>query len=83
MPSAPVRTITWKPGKVEVATETDRVFEAAAAVITVPLGVLQARRVAFVPQPVEILDAADRLAMGTAARVVYEFDHASGHISAS
>jgi monoamine oxidase len=75
--SAPVRTITWKPGGVEVATGTDQVFEAAAAaVITLPLGVLQARRVAFVPQPVDILDAADRLAMGTAARVVYEFDHA-------
>jgi monoamine oxidase len=74
--SAPVRTITWKPGKVVVATETGQVFEAAAAVITLPLGVLQARRVAFVPQPVEILAAADRLAMGTAARVVYEFDHA-------
>ncbi len=74
--AAPVRTITWKPGKVEVASETDQVFEAAAAVITLPLGVLQARRVAFVPQPVKILDAADRLAMGTAARVVYEFDHA-------
>jgi monoamine oxidase len=72
--SAPVRAITWKPGKVEVATETDQIFEAAAAVITLPLGVLQSRRVAFVPQPVEILDAADRLAMGTAARVVYEFD---------
>jgi monoamine oxidase len=76
VPSAPVRTITWKPGKVEVATETDQVFEAAAAVITLPLGVLQARRVAFVPEPVEILDAADRLVMGTAARVVYEFDRA-------
>jgi len=76
VPSAPVRTITWKPGKVEVATATDQVFEAAAAVITLPLGVLQARRVAFVPQPVDILAAADRLVMGTAARVVYEFDHA-------
>ncbi|MEA2540116.1 MAG: hypothetical protein QOH35_1482 [Acidobacteriaceae bacterium] len=72
--SAPVRTITWKPGKVEVATGTDQVFEAAAAVITVSLGVLQARRIAFVPQPVEILAAADRLVMGTAARVAYEFD---------
>jgi monoamine oxidase len=76
VPSAPVRTITWKPGKVEVATETDQVFEGTAAVITLPLGVLQARRVTFVPQPVETLDAADRLAMGTAARVVYEFDPA-------
>ena len=74
VPLAPVRTITWKPGKVEVATGTDQVFEAAAAVITLPLGVLQLGRVAFVPQPVAILDAADRLAMGTAARVVYEFD---------
>jgi monoamine oxidase len=74
VPAAPVRTITWKPGKVEVATGTDQFFEAAAAVITLPLGVLQARRVAFAPEPVEILDAADRLAMGTAARVVYEFD---------
>ena len=72
--SSPVRTITWKPGKVEVATGTDQLFEAAAAVITVPLGVLQARRIAFVPQPVGILTAADRLAMGTAARVGYEFD---------
>jgi monoamine oxidase len=72
--SSPVQTITWEPGKVEVATATDQVFETAAAVITLPLGVLQARRVAFVPQPVVILDAADRLAMGTAARVVYEFD---------
>jgi monoamine oxidase len=76
VPSAPVRTITWKPGKVEVATGTDQVFEAAAAVITLPLGVLQARRVGFVPQPADILAAADRLVMGTAARVVYEFDHA-------
>jgi monoamine oxidase len=76
VPSAPVRTIAWKPGKVEVATAIDQVFEAAVAVITLPLGVLQARRVTFVPQPVEILGAADRLAMGTAARVVYEFDHA-------
>jgi monoamine oxidase len=72
--STPVRTINWSPGKVEVISETDQVFEAAAAVITVPLGVLQAGRVAFVPQPVQILNAADRLAMGTAARVVYEFD---------
>jgi monoamine oxidase len=76
VPSSPVRTIHWKPGKVEVATETDQVFEAGAAVITLPLGVLQARRVAFVPEPEQILDAADRLVMGTAARVVYEFDRA-------
>jgi monoamine oxidase len=72
--SAPVRTIAWKPGWVEVTTVDDRVFQAAAAIVTLPLGVLQARSVRFTPQPVEIFDAVDRLAMGLAARVVYEFD---------
>jgi monoamine oxidase len=74
LPSTPVRAITWKPGRVEVATATNGVFQAAAAIITLPLGVLQARSVMFAPEPIEILAAADRLAMGTAARVVYEFD---------
>ncbi len=74
--STAVRTIAWKPGRVEVKTLAGRNFRASAAIITLPLGVLQARSVAFVPQPIEILDAADRLAMGTAARVVYEFDRA-------
>ena len=72
--SCPVRSIGWKPGRVEVATANGRAFHAAAAIITLPLGVLQARRVAFAPQPREILDAADRLAMGPVARVVYELD---------
>jgi monoamine oxidase len=72
--SAPVRSIAWKPGRVEVTTVANRVFHAAAAIVTLPLGVLQARSVEFTPQPAEILDAADRLAMGTAVRVAYEFD---------
>jgi monoamine oxidase len=72
--SAPVRSVAWKPGSVDVATGDDRVFHAAAAIITLPLGVLQARSVLFAPQPAAIFAAVDRLAMGTAARVVYEFD---------
>jgi monoamine oxidase len=73
--STPTRTISWKRGSVEVATTLGSVFHADAAVITIPLGVLQARSVEFVPQPREVLDAADRLVMGSAARVSYEFDH--------
>jgi monoamine oxidase len=69
-------SITWRPGRVDV-TAGARVFEAAAAVITLPLGVLQARSVRFSPEPAEALQAADRLAMGVAARVVYEF---GGHL---
>jgi monoamine oxidase len=73
--STAVRSVSWEPGLVEVATETGRVMLAKSAVLTLPLGVLQARRVVFSPQPVEILKAADSLVMGPAARVVYEFDH--------
>jgi monoamine oxidase len=72
--STVVRSIDWEPGQVEVATDTGRLLLAKAAILTLPLGVLQARRVAFSPQPVEILKAADSLVMGLAARVVYEFD---------
>jgi monoamine oxidase len=72
--STVVRSIDWEPGQVEVATDTGRVLLAKAAILTLPLGVLQARKVAFSPQPVEILKAADSLVMGLAARVVYEFD---------
>ncbi len=74
--SMAVRSISWEPGQVEVATETGRVLAAKSAVVTLPLGVLQARRVAFSPQPMEIFKAADSLVMGPAARVVYEFDSA-------
>jgi monoamine oxidase len=72
--STVVRSVAWEPGQVEVATETGRVLQAKSAILTLPLGILQARRVAFLPQPVEILKAADSLVMGQAARVVYEFD---------
>ena len=73
-PSMPVRSIDWQPGKVDVVTEFGRVFSARAAVLTLPLGVLQARQVRFRPEPAEMLQLADSLAMGPAARVVYEFD---------
>ena len=72
--STMVRSIDWEPGQVEVGTDTGRVLLAKAAILTLPLGVLQARRVTFSPQPVEILKAADSLVMGLAVRVVYEFD---------
>jgi monoamine oxidase len=74
--STEVQSVAWEPGQVEVATETGRVLAAKSAILTLPLGILQARRVAFLPQPVEILKAADSLVMGPAARVVYEFDSA-------
>jgi monoamine oxidase len=73
VPSSPVRSISWQPGSARVETETGPTFQGSAVIITLPLGVLQARTVSFVPQP-KILTVADQLAMGSAARVVYEFD---------
>jgi monoamine oxidase len=73
VPSSPVRSISWQPGSVQVETETGCTLQGTAVVITLPLGVLQARTVSFLPQP-EILAVADQLVMGPAARVVYEFD---------
>jgi monoamine oxidase len=73
VPAAAVRSISWQPGSVKVDTETGRAFQGAAVIITLPLGVLQAGTVSFVPQP-KILDVADQLVMGAAARVVYKFD---------
>jgi monoamine oxidase len=72
--STAVRSLDWEPGQVQVVTDTGRVLLANAAILTLPLGVLQARRVTFSPPPGEILKAADSLVMGLAARVVYEFD---------
>jgi monoamine oxidase len=73
IPSAPVRSISWQPGSVQIETETGRTFQGGAVVITLPLGVLQAKTVSFAPQPT-ILTVADQLVMGSAARVVYEFE---------
>lgn len=71
--SAPVSTISWQPGAVKVETETGA-LQASAVIVTLPLGVLQAGIVSFVPRP-EILALAELLVMGPAARVVYRFDN--------
>jgi monoamine oxidase len=78
---APVRRIEWQPGSVRIeaagpgaagpgATGADgKELRARQALITVPLGVLQADTVAFAPQPAQILAHARRLAMGEVVRV--------------
>jgi monoamine oxidase len=71
--SAPVRSVDWQPGRVEVAILDGRIFQASAAILTLPLGVLQSKSVSFTPEP-RILETAARLTMGPVARIVYEFD---------
>jgi monoamine oxidase len=61
---APVRSIEWRRGGVRIEE-----LRARRALITVPLGVLQADSIAFTPAPAEILAHARRLAMGEVVRV--------------
>ena len=78
-PSTQARRVEWRPGTVEIeassgdSPSSQQSFRAKAAILTLPLGVLQARELTFAPVPVRIFQAADRLTMGPAARVVYEF----------
>lgn len=67
--SAVVRRIVWRRGHVRVFTETD-VFEATAAIVTVPASVLPA--IGFDP-PVGNISAARRIASGPVIRVTFVF----------
>jgi Flavin containing amine oxidoreductase len=75
---APVRTIEWSRGAVRVETAAAaspaRTLRAKRALITVPLGVLQAGSIEFLPSPSETLGAARRLAMGEVVRTVLVFE---------
>jgi monoamine oxidase len=75
--------VIWQPGHVEVQAESDagpgrRSFNARHAVITLPLGVLQAPQdalgaVQFHPTPTNHADAARWLAMGQVVKVTLRF----------
>jgi monoamine oxidase len=67
--STPVHRIAWSDGRVKINGE----LTARAAVITLPLGVLQARSVAFEPLPAPVRAALD-IECGHVFRVVLRFD---------
>jgi monoamine oxidase len=75
---APVHTIEWSRGAVRIETagapNARRVLRAKRALVTVPLGVLNAGSIEFLPAPAGILGAARRLAMGEVVRTVLVFD---------
>jgi monoamine oxidase len=76
MLAAPVHRIDWSRGSALLSAGSPgplRALRARRALITVPLGVLQAGTIEFAPAPGEILENARRLAMGEAMRVVLIF----------
>jgi monoamine oxidase len=84
---SPVRSLDWKPGSViadvngrvnaQSTTQTGSAepstFSAPKAIITLPLGVLKARSVAFRPLPSRTLTAADRMEPGSVRRLALIF----------
>ena len=73
---APVKKVVWSRGAVSVETmrpDGDRQYRSRRAVITVPLGVLQAQTIEFVPRPTEVLLHANRLKMGAVVRMTLVF----------
>jgi monoamine oxidase len=71
-----VRRIEWREHRVVVcgsAPDGPFEYQARHAVVTLPLGVLQARTVAFDPSPDRVLALADSLAMGAVVRVSLQF----------
>ena len=74
--SAPVTKITWRRGEVGVQFQDAggvSQLRANRALITVPLGVLQAEVIEFVPRPNAVLKHANRLVMGEAMRLILVF----------
>jgi monoamine oxidase len=75
--AAPVKKIAWKRGSVSVEIarpDGDLRYHASRAVITVPLGVLQAQTIEFDPQPADVLIQANRLQMGAVMRLTLMFE---------
>ena len=71
MLDTPVREICWHRGHVEVSGRN--AFHARAAVITLPLGVLQERSVIIAPEPAGLADALAMLEMGQVVRITLRF----------
>ena len=76
-----VECIDWQSAQVTVKTRSAlsggyQKFIASAAVITIPLGVLQADAVRFAPEPENVLSAAKALRFGNVNRVVMRFREA-------
>jgi monoamine oxidase len=75
---SPVREVRWAPGSVSVRGHAGNgeefCVEAPQAIVTLPLGVLQANSVLFDPLPTEMAQHWDLLVMGRAERITLLFD---------
>lgn len=71
-----VEALEWGAFGVKATASDGKVYLADQAVITLPLGVLKAKRVRFIPElPLEKLEAIERLGVADAVKLFYHFDH--------
>ncbi len=70
---AAVEQVTWAAGSVLVRCVDGQIWTGHKAVITLPLGVLQAGVVRFAPAPSAVLEAAGRMRMGRVCRFTMVF----------
>ena len=66
--NSPVDMVEWERSRVRVRVAGQE-FAAVRCVVTVPLGVLQAGAVRFLPEPADVLRAASRMRMGPVFRM--------------
>lgn len=70
----PVRTIRWQPGSLTVVSADGMEWEASRVVITVPLGVLQQKRIRFEPALAdEYREAFHDIGYGSVTKYLFEF----------
>jgi monoamine oxidase len=73
--NAVVESVDWSGEGVRIHTADGQDYEADNAIITLPLGVLQARRVRFTPElPADKQAAIQHLRMGPVIKLVFRFD---------
>jgi len=68
-----VDRIAWSRGSVMLHARNDRQFVGRAALVTLPLGLLQKSSVTFDPEPIEFLREAERMRMGDVCRISMVF----------
>jgi monoamine oxidase len=79
--NSPVKEVKWQKDSVEVVTEAGQVYTGNKVVVTLPIGVLQARpwekgAVAFNPGMPAITDAVQQMGMGAVIKVLFAFKEA-------
>jgi len=74
--NAVISSISYADLGVKIGTVGGGMFDADAVIVTLPLGVLQSKKVSFSPElPLRKLEALQSLKMGTFDKVYLKFDH--------